>query len=58
MESSAKQQAAEAEIALQRAEFMAEDELIEISPLARFGVISLICGNFGPFDPQIPTRVR
>lgn len=42
---------------LQRAEFFAEDELIEISPSVKSGVVSLVAGDFGPFEPTIALRV-
>lgn len=48
---------ADAELALQRADFLAEDELIEISPMVKSGKVVLVCGNFGPFEPSIATRV-
>lgn len=38
-------------------EFLAEDELIEIVPNLRMKPLSLICGDFGPFMPQIATQV-
>ncbi|KAJ0633672.1 putative DNA replication complex GINS protein Psf2 [Helianthus annuus] len=38
-------------------EFLAEDEMIEIVPNLRIKPLSLICGDFGPFQPQIPTQV-
>lgn len=50
-------QATVGQLSLQRAEFMAEDELIEINPMIHSGVISLMCGDFGPFEPSIETRV-
>lgn len=40
-----------------RTEFIAEDQLITITPMVRSGVVSLICGNFGPFEPSITTTV-
>lgn len=49
--------AQETELSFQRAEFFAEDELIEINPMVRSGVISLIRGDFGPFAPSITTSV-
>lgn len=49
--------AASVQTALQKAEFRAEDELIEISPSVRAGVIQLVCGNFGPFEPSVVTHV-
>ncbi|CAN8065271.1 unnamed protein product [Agarophyton chilense] len=50
-------QAHESELSFQRSEFFAEDELIDINPMVRFGVVSLIRGNFGPFEPSITTTV-
>ncbi|XP_021910443.1 DNA replication complex GINS protein PSF2 isoform X2 [Carica papaya] len=41
----------------QEVEFMAEDELIEIVPNMRMDPLNFICGDFGPFFPQIPTQV-
>lgn len=41
----------------QEVEFMAEDELIEIVPNMRMDPLNFICGDFGPFLPQIPTQV-
>ncbi|KAL3521102.1 hypothetical protein ACH5RR_019251 [Cinchona calisaya] len=38
-------------------EFLAEDELIEIVPNLRMDPLNLICGDFGPFRPQIATQV-
>ncbi|CAI9092397.1 OLC1v1027625C2 [Oldenlandia corymbosa var. corymbosa] len=38
-------------------EFLAEDELIEIVPNMRMDPLNLICGDFGPFRPQIATQV-
>ncbi|XP_021295973.1 DNA replication complex GINS protein PSF2 [Herrania umbratica] len=38
-------------------EFMAEDELIEIVPNMRMDPLNFICGDFGPFLPQIATPV-
>lgn len=43
--------------AFQKAEFYAEDQLIEISPMVRSGIVSLLCGNFGPFEPSITSTV-
>lgn len=42
---------------LQQAEFLAEDELVEISPMVVSGVVALVCGDFGPFEPSIATAV-
>ncbi|XP_078428764.1 PSF2 isoform X2 [Wolffia australiana] len=38
-------------------EFLAEDEMVEIVPNVRMGALHMICGDFGPFLPQIPVRV-
>ncbi|PON95598.1 DNA replication complex GINS protein Psf [Trema orientale] len=38
-------------------EFMAEDELIEIVPNMRMEPLNLICGDYGPFFPQMVTQV-
>ncbi|KAI7984852.1 DNA replication complex GINS protein PSF2 [Camellia lanceoleosa] len=38
-------------------EFLAEDEMIEIVPNMRMETLNLICGDFGPFHPQIATQV-
>ncbi|KAK6929347.1 GINS subunit, domain A, partial [Dillenia turbinata] len=38
-------------------EFLAEDEMVEIVPNMRMERLSLICGDFGPFRPQIATEV-
>jgi GINS complex subunit 2 len=43
--------------AFQQAEFLAEDELIEISPMVVSGTVALVCGDFGPFEPSIATKV-
>lgn len=57
MESSAASEATETELAFQRAEFLAEDELIEINPMVKSDVITLVRGMFGPFEPSITTAV-
>ncbi len=49
--------AASAQLSLQTAEFFAEDELIEISPMVSAGVVHLLCGDFGPFEPSIAINV-
>lgn len=49
--------AAAAQDALQQAEFLAEDELVEISPNVASGPIRLVCGEFGPLEPSIATAV-
>ncbi|XP_022744766.1 DNA replication complex GINS protein PSF2-like [Durio zibethinus] len=36
---------------------MAEDKLIEIVPNMRMNSLNFICGDFGPFLPQIATQV-
>ncbi|KAL7214873.1 hypothetical protein ACSBR1_027119 [Camellia fascicularis] len=38
-------------------EFLAEDEMIEIVPNMRMDTPNLICGDLGPFHPQIATQV-
>lgn len=38
-------------------EFLAEDEMIEIVPNMTMDTLNLICGDFGPFLPQIATHV-
>ncbi|XP_020683823.1 DNA replication complex GINS protein PSF2 [Dendrobium catenatum] len=38
-------------------EFLAEDELVEIVPNIRMDALNMICGDFGPFFPQISTKV-
>ncbi|KAI4346962.1 hypothetical protein L6164_007820 [Bauhinia variegata] len=38
-------------------EFIAEDEMVEIVPNLRMEPLNLICGDFGPFFPQIATQV-
>lgn len=38
-------------------EFISEDEMIEIVPNMRMDPLNLLCGDFGPFLPQIATRV-
>lgn len=45
------------EEALLRAEFTAEDELIEINPMVRTALITLIRGSYGPFEPSITSVV-
>lgn len=57
MESSTATEATEAELAFQRAEFLAEDELIEINPMVKSDVITLVRGEFGPFEPSVTTSV-
>lgn len=47
-----------ADEAFQNTEFSAEDQQIEISPMVRSGVVSLVRGNFGPFEPSITAEVR
>ncbi|XP_015876885.2 DNA replication complex GINS protein PSF2 [Ziziphus jujuba] len=38
-------------------EFMAEDELVEIVPNMRMEPLNLLCGDYGPFFPQMVTQV-
>lgn len=57
MDSTVAREASQIELAFQRAEFFAEDELIEINPMVRSGVINLMRGDFGPFEPSITTTV-
>ncbi|CAA7389695.1 unnamed protein product [Spirodela intermedia] len=38
-------------------EFLAEDEIVEIIPNVRMGALHMICGDFGPFLPQIAVKV-
>ncbi|KAI4385686.1 hypothetical protein MLD38_003681 [Melastoma candidum] len=38
-------------------EFVAEDELVDIVPNMRMEPLNMICGDFGPFLPQIAARV-
>ncbi|XP_039136636.1 DNA replication complex GINS protein PSF2 [Dioscorea cayenensis subsp. rotundata] len=38
-------------------EFLAEDETIEIVPNIRMEALNMICGDFGPFFPQIAAQV-
>ncbi|CAI0411972.1 unnamed protein product [Linum tenue] len=38
-------------------EFMAEDELVEIVPNLRMDSLNFICGDYGPFYPQIAIQV-
>lgn len=57
MDSSAATEATEAELSFQRAEFLAEDELIEINPMVKSDVIILVRGEFGPFEPSVTTSV-
>lgn len=57
MESTAANETAKAELSFQRAEFLAEDELIDINPMVKSGVIRLIRGEFGPFEPSITSTV-
>ncbi|CAM6128224.1 unnamed protein product [Calypogeia fissa] len=38
-------------------EFLAEDDMVEIIPNVRMDSLHMICGDFGPFRPQIPTEV-
>ena len=45
------------EIALLKAEFFAEDEMIEINPMVRTNAINLVRGTYGPFEPSITALV-
>lgn len=38
-------------------EFVAEDEIVAVVPNIRMDALNMICGDFGPFFPQIPTKV-
>lgn len=38
-------------------EFLAEDEMMEIIPNMRMDALHMICGDFGPFLPQIAVKV-
>ncbi|KAK3163145.1 hypothetical protein QOZ80_1BG0098200 [Eleusine coracana subsp. coracana] len=38
-------------------EFLAEDEIVEIVPNIRMDALNMICGDFGPFFPQILSKV-
>ncbi|XP_008371718.1 DNA replication complex GINS protein PSF2-like isoform X2 [Malus domestica] len=38
-------------------EFMAEDEMVEIVPNMRMDPLNMLCGDFGPFHPQMKTQV-
>uniref|UniRef100_A0A0D6QZB7 DNA replication complex GINS protein PSF2 n=1 Tax=Araucaria cunninghamii TaxID=56994 RepID=A0A0D6QZB7_ARACU len=38
-------------------EFLAEDEMTNIIPNVRMDALNMICGDFGPFRPQIPVKV-
>lgn len=38
-------------------EFLAEDEMTDIIPNVRMDALNMICGDFGPFRPQIPAKV-
>ncbi|KAK9164224.1 hypothetical protein Scep_000644 [Stephania cephalantha] len=38
-------------------EFLAEDEMVEIVPNLNMDTLNLICGDFGPFRPQMATSV-
>lgn len=46
------------ELALLRAEFIAEDELVEINPMVRTNIVNLVRASYGPFEPSITTEVR
>ncbi|BBM99084.1 GINS complex subunit 2 [Marchantia polymorpha subsp. ruderalis] len=38
-------------------EFLAEDDTVVMVPTLRMDTLHLICGDFGPFMPQVPTSV-
>ncbi|BBG97972.1 PSF2 [Prunus dulcis] len=38
-------------------EFMAEDDMVEIVPNMRMEPLNMLCGDFGPFYPQMATQV-
>ncbi|KAI5578799.1 hypothetical protein BDE02_08G050300 [Populus trichocarpa] len=38
-------------------EFMAEDEPVEIVPNLRMDSLNFICGDYGPFHPQLAAQV-
>ncbi|XP_042469526.1 DNA replication complex GINS protein PSF2-like isoform X1 [Zingiber officinale] len=38
-------------------EFLAEDEMVEIVPNIKMESLNMICGDFGPFFPQIACKV-
>lgn len=38
-------------------EFMAEDEMVEIVPNLRMDSLNFICGDYGPFYPQLAAQV-
>ncbi|CAK7325694.1 unnamed protein product [Dovyalis caffra] len=38
-------------------EFMAEDELVEIVPNLRMDSLNFLCGDYGPFYPQLAAQV-
>ncbi|KAL3701747.1 hypothetical protein R1sor_019769 [Riccia sorocarpa] len=38
-------------------EFLAEDDMVVIVPSLRMDTLHLICGDFGPFMPQVPASV-
>ncbi|KAL4187186.1 hypothetical protein AMTRI_Chr09g17660 [Amborella trichopoda] len=38
-------------------EFFAEDEMVDIVPNLRVEALNMICGDYGPFTPQIPAKV-
>lgn len=58
MESMVDSHAREADHGFQQAEFLAEDEIVDISPMVRSDIVTLVRGNFGPFEPNITTSVR
>ncbi|KAJ4982090.1 hypothetical protein NE237_032927 [Protea cynaroides] len=38
-------------------EFLAEDEMVEIVPNMKMDALNFICGDYGPFYPQLTTEV-
>ena len=38
-------------------EFLAEDEMLKVTPKFREGRLQMITGNFGPFTPGVPLQV-
>ncbi|KAB2596133.1 DNA replication complex GINS protein PSF2-like [Pyrus ussuriensis x Pyrus communis] len=38
-------------------EFMAEDEMVEIVPNMRMDPLNMLCGDYGPFYPQMAAQV-
>lgn len=38
-------------------EFLAEEEIVKVTPRFSLGRSELICGDFGPFNPGVPTKI-